>query len=317
MNSDLVCEGGGIKGIGLIGAISFLQEIGYDFQRIAGTSAGAIIASLIAVGYTANELKELVFNINFEEFKDKTNLSKIPLSGPFISMLKDKGIYKGDILESFLEEKFKAKGKTKFKDIAIYNEIKNKYESPLKIIVSDLTKKEIVVLPDDLLKYNIDFLDFSISKAVRISLSFPFAFTPVIMEYADKYNNHHSSFLVDGGITSNFPVWLFDVEGIPRWPTFGLKLKSDSENNIIEAKDTNFLNFLFNLIDTVLSCNDEAYLNNKDSVRTINIPTGNIGTLDFSISQKEKEFLFNSGYNAAKKFIETWNFNTYVENYRT
>ena len=56
---DLVCEGGGIKGIALLGAIYYLNEQGYEFKKIAGTSAGAIVASLLAVGYKGNELKEL------------------------------------------------------------------------------------------------------------------------------------------------------------------------------------------------------------------------------------------------------------------
>ena len=62
---------------------------------------------------------------------DKTPLGKIPLSGPFLSILKNKGLFNGDALENFLEEKLKAKGKTKFKDISIDG------TSPLKIITAD------------------------------------------------------------------------------------------------------------------------------------------------------------------------------------
>ena len=75
------------------------------------------------------------------------------------------------------------------------------------------------------MKYNIDPLNFSIAKAVRMSISIPFIFKPILIE-----DNNNSSFMVDGGLISNFPVWLFDVEGIPRWPTFGLRLKSDDED---------------------------------------------------------------------------------------
>ena len=59
---DLVCEGGGIKGIALLGAIYYLNEQGYEFKKIAGTSAGAIVASLLAVGYKGNELKDAIKN---------------------------------------------------------------------------------------------------------------------------------------------------------------------------------------------------------------------------------------------------------------
>ena len=50
---DLVCEGGGVKGIGLAGAYSVLEERGYRPNNVAGTSAGAITAALIAAGYSS------------------------------------------------------------------------------------------------------------------------------------------------------------------------------------------------------------------------------------------------------------------------
>ena len=302
---DLVCEGGGIKGIALLGAIYYLNEQGYEFKKIAGTSAGAIVASLLAVGYKGNELKDILFNIDFKKFMDKTPLGKIPIMGPLISILKNKGLFNGDVIENFLEEKFEAKGKTKFKDISIDG------TSPLKIITSDITRKKLVVLPDDLKDYHIDDMEFNIAKAVRMSMSFPFAFTPVLIE-----DNNNSSFFVDGGLTSNFPVWLFDVKDKPRWPTFGLRLISDSEQRTTQAKETKTISYIFNIMKIVLSCNEEAFLNNKDSVRTIDIPTFDINTLDFSLSQEKKKKLFNSGYNAAKEFLDKWNFNIYVENYR-
>ena len=305
MNADLICEGGGVKGIALLGAIYYFNEQGYEFKRIAGTSAGAIFASLLAVGYKGDELKDIAFNIDLKKFMDKTALCKIPIMGPFISIIKNKGLFKGDVIENFLEEKFKAKGKTKFKDISIDG------TSPLKIITSDITRKKLVVLPDDLKDYHIDDMEFNIAKAVRMSMSFPFAFTPVLIE-----DNNNSSFFVDGGLTSNFPVWLFDVKDKPRWPTFGLRLISDSEQRTTQAKETKTISYIFNIMKIVLSCNEEAFLNNKDSVRTIDIPTFDINTLDFSLSQEKKEKLFNSGYNAAKEFLESWNFNTYVETYR-
>ena len=168
-----------------------------------------------------------------------------------------------------------------------------------------------MVLPDDLKDYHIDDMEFNIAKAVRMSMSFPFAFTPVLIE-----DNNNSSFFVDGGLTSNFPVWLFDVKDKPRWPTFGLRLISDSEQRTTQAKETKTISYIFNIMKIVLSCNEEAFLNNKDSVRTIDIPTFDINTLDFSLSQEKKKKLFNSGYNAANEFLDKWNFNIYVENYR-
>lgn len=50
-------EGGGAKGIALVGALSVLEERGYEPQGVAGTSAGAVLTALLAAGYTAAELR--------------------------------------------------------------------------------------------------------------------------------------------------------------------------------------------------------------------------------------------------------------------
>ncbi len=57
---DGVFEGGGVKGIALVGAVSVVEEAGYSFVNLAGTSAGAIVATLLAAGYTAGELKTVL-----------------------------------------------------------------------------------------------------------------------------------------------------------------------------------------------------------------------------------------------------------------
>lgn len=54
---DLVFEGGGVKGLGLVGVLSVLEEKGYEPQSVAGTSAGGLLAALLAAGYTAAELR--------------------------------------------------------------------------------------------------------------------------------------------------------------------------------------------------------------------------------------------------------------------
>ena len=68
---DLVFEGGGLKGIALVGAYSVLEERGYRPQNIAGTSAGAIVAALLAAGYTAAELRQIIMECDLNSFKDR------------------------------------------------------------------------------------------------------------------------------------------------------------------------------------------------------------------------------------------------------
>lgn len=304
MKADIVCEGGGVRGIALLGAICYLEEQGYTFQRFAGTSAGAIVTSLLATGYSGLELKDLLFNINFKDFYDKNKLTLLPFIGPTISLFRNKGLFSGNTVEKYLNELYKAKGKTKFKDIYVNG------ESPLKVIATDVTNKQLVVLPDDLPKYNINPLEFSIAKAVRMSISLPFYFNPVILK-----NNKNSSFIVDGGILSNFPVWLFDVEHTPRWPTFGLRLISDRSLEKIHPNKSSLISYSTDIIDTIISKDEEAFIRNKDIIRTIKIRTFNIGTADFWIGKNEYLILFNSGYHCAKVFLSKWNFNSYISRY--
>lgn len=304
MKADLVCKGGGIKGIALVGAIEYLEECGYNWQRFAGTSAGAIVASLLAVGYNAKEIKEMLFEINYTSFSDKNLLHSIPVVGQIFSLLFNKGLYAGNTIEDFISEKLAIKGKTKFKDLY------ENGESKLKIIASDVTNKKLIILPDDLVNYGINPMEFEISKAVRMSISIPFYYNPVIID-----KDFQKNFIVDGGLVSNFPIWIFDCNKIPRWPTFGLNL-TEAQNTSKKLKHTNFLSYILDVAETSLSNNDIEHLQDKDTVRIIDIPTYDVNIVDFNLTASEKIKLYDSGYNSAKSFIKTWDFNDYILRYR-
>ena len=77
---DAVFGGGGVKGSGWVGAIAVAEELGYEFVNLAGTSAGAIIAALVAADYSAGELKTLMDEIDYARFKDTNMIGKIPLA---------------------------------------------------------------------------------------------------------------------------------------------------------------------------------------------------------------------------------------------
>ena len=106
---DLVLEGGGVKGVALVGAFSVLEERGYRPECVAGASAGAIVATLIAAGYGAGELEEIVGRLDYSLFKDESWGDRLPLVGRPISVFKDLGVYEGTYFEAwiagFLEEK--------------------------------------------------------------------------------------------------------------------------------------------------------------------------------------------------------------------
>lgn len=301
---DAIFEGGGVRGIGFVGAICALEEKNYRWEKLAGTSAGSMIAALLAVGYTGKELNSIISSTDYNKFLDKIGIQKIPLLGKPIGLLIKKGMYQGDFIEQWMQRLLKVKGKTKFKDVMMNG------ESRLKIVASDITRGEILIFPDDLPKYGIDPLEFEIAKAVRMSVSIPLYFNPIKFEYKDGM-----SYIVDGGILSNFPVWIFDVKKAPRWPTFGFKLVNASKSYSSQGK-TDLLSFVIDIVETIIDVDQSIYMRDKDSVRTMLIPTLSVKATNFNISKEASRMLYNSGYESGNKFLNEWDFEDYITKYR-
>lgn len=304
MKIDAVFEGGGMKFIGLVGAACCLEDRGYEWNCVAGTSSGSIVAALLVAGYKAIELKKILMNIDCTKFLDKNKIKIISPISKSISLFKSKGIHSGDPLEEFIEELLAEKGKVKFKDVS------ENGKSRLKVIASDITQRKMLVLPDDIKSYGIDPMELKIAETIRMSISIPFYFKPVKLYYKGKV-----SYIVDGGILSKFPIWIFDVYGVPKWPTFGFKLVSKKISNTAEGK-TDFSAFIFDIFDTMIEKNEDIYIRNKDAVRTIFIPTLGVQTTQFNLSKEMKIKLFDSGYKSAEKFLNSWDFQQYIKKYR-
>ena len=98
--ADLVLEGGGVKGAGLAGAIEALAKQ-YEFSRVAGTSAGAIVASFVAAGIT-DDLQKLMTSTNFADFLDEGILGHLGKLGQGIDVLRRQGIYRGRKLHDWI-----------------------------------------------------------------------------------------------------------------------------------------------------------------------------------------------------------------------
>src|SRR3954462_5787764 len=117
--ADLVLEGGGVKGIGLVGAISVLEERGYTFHRIAGTSAGAIVGSLVAAGIPCRELQDIMWKVDYNRFQDASVFGRLGPVGKGIDILFRDGIYKGQYLLDWLTEQLAGVGKHTFADLRL------------------------------------------------------------------------------------------------------------------------------------------------------------------------------------------------------
>lgn len=324
---DAVFEGGGVKGIGLVGAVSEIEKAGYEFENLAGTSAGAIVAALLAAEYSATEIKKELEQLDYNSFKDEGFLDKLGFIGKGLSILFEYGLYEGDHFEKWLEGLLRAKGKVVFGDVRTkYSEEKYRYK--LQVIVSDITARRLLVLPGDLKDFGYDPDQFSISRAIRMSMSIPLFFEPVKLE--DSRGKVH--YLVDGGILSNYPVWLLD-DGTsdPAWPTFGFKLVEPGTSRMALKKEgenaiNSPLKYLRAIIDTMMEAHDNYHISKSkgDFDRTIGIPTvvsidgaeKEIKTTNFDITPAESRALFANGEVTARNFLENWKFDEWKKNFR-
>ena len=210
-NVDLVFEGGGVKGIGLVGAISVLEERGFTPKSIAGTSAGAIVATLLGAGYSAQELHDIIIDLDFRQFEDRGFEDRIPLAGPPLSILKDQGVYEGRHFLRWIGELLEAKNVRTFADLVDPETADDpRYRYRVRVIASDLSARALLALPQDAVKLGLVPDELSVAEAVRMSMSIPFFFEPVRVRNPLTHREH---LIADGGVLSNFPVWLFDSDG--------------------------------------------------------------------------------------------------------
>ena len=313
LKADAVFEGGGVKGIGLVGAVAIAEEKGYHWVNVAGTSAGAIVASLLAAGYTAQELKEVIQELDYKRFKDASPLDKFPVLGPLTSLILEKGIYEGKFFENWIRGLLRQKNVETFEDLLLQDyRNDDRYRFKLRVIASDITSGRLLVLPQDITEFGVKPEDLNVAFAVRMSMSIPFFYEPVVIK---DLKTNQSHFIVDGGLLSNFPVWLFDSEGeVPEWPTIGFKLVEPEEGTPNNIRGP--ISLLGALFSTMMEAHDARYIKDENFIRTIPIPTLGVKTTEFDLSRERSEALYQSGREAAEKFFASWNFAEYVERYR-
>ncbi len=314
--ADAVFEGGGIKGIGLVGALKIFEDNGYEWRNVSGTSAGSIVATLVAAGFPAEEIKKIMLQLDYKKIAGKKHFN-LPILSNISNLLFKKGIFEGDYLKNWMDEvlshklKLTNKKKVTFGDLIIpeengillnNNKYKRKYK--LHIIATDISKGKMLILPEDIAEYGLNPDELQVSLAIRMSISIPYFFQPVNL---NNVNNNKRSLIVDGGVLSNYPVWLFDVNHIPRWPTIGFKLGGNKE--IREHKITNIFNFTSSIIETMLEAQDDIHIREMDYLRTVKINTLDTKTTDFNISNKKIMDLYYSGEVCAKEFLKNFDNN--------
>ncbi len=271
---SLVFSGGGIKGIAYIGALRQLEKLNKlkDIHHYAGSSVGALVASLVAIGYNVKEIKQLMLDIDFNKLLD----DKFGIIRDIYNFIKNYGYASGEYIYKLAGKLIKAK--TGNADYTLLDLYKDK-QKELIITTVNLNTRSIVYLKHD----NINYLNISIRQAIRMSISIPFVFQPV--KYQDCY-------YCDGGVLNNYPIHCFDN-------ALGLKLVQD----VPEKEEINNLyEYSYAYIETFLAENDRHTLDNKN--KTIFIKTDNYALSKFDLTMEEKQKLIKQGKEAVKNYFK-------------
>jgi NTE family protein len=320
--ADLVLEGGGVKGIGLAGAVLALEQAGYRFQRVAGTSAGAIAAAIIAAlnkaGKPMSGLRDYLQTMQFEQFMAKSRV-RAALGGLADAehLLLHMGLYDGDYLLDWLGSVLKDIGVTHFGDLRLDDASADRnwtarQRYSLVVHVSDITRGKLVRLPWEYGEYGLDADGERIVDAVRASMSIPFFFEPVRVRaaavtagVADVTAAAGRVTWVDGGLLDNFPVDVFDrTDGaVSRWPTIGIKL-SARQTSISGGHGTdNIAAEAIACLETVLDNAGRYYITPEKAARTIFVDNAGIKATDFNLTPDQRQKLYENGQQAALRWM--------------
>ena len=325
LRADLVCEGGGVKGIALVGAVTALAEAGYAFPRVAGSSAGAVVAALVAALQQAGEpverLEDVVRAVDYRRFRDESGIGRLPLVGRGLALLAHDGLYEGRYLEDFLTGALGDLGVRTFGDLRLPVGDEAAEDLPagrgyrLVVTVTDLSRRRSAVLPWDLPLYDADPDHYPVARAVRASAAIPLYFRPVRQPVAGG----KEATWVDGGLLSNFPIGLFDRADslTPRWPTFGVRLTTRPGTPPATPPVEGPLAIGLAALDVLLTDQGNSYLDDACTVaRTVFVPSDGVSVVDFDLDEATQDRLYDSGRQAAQEFLRGWDFAAHVQSCR-
>ncbi|HEV3280128.1 MAG TPA: patatin-like phospholipase family protein [Acidimicrobiales bacterium] len=337
--ADLALEGGGVKGIGLVGAVLALSEAGYTFARVAGTSAGSIAATLVAAigraGRPMTALRDYMGSMDFSAFMPEGKLhafldhhgGKVGSITADAAILSQRmGLYPGDYLEHWLGPILRDElGVRTFDDLRLTQaddpgmSLPPGHQYRVVVHTSDITRAELVRLPWDYPLYGYQPDDRDVVEAVRASMSIPFFFEPVTLEAlaaevslptpgGGSVTRHYDGGTVtwvDGGMLRNFPINAFDrVDGLPpRWPTIGVKLSSLQTRFPATTACSSALAVGVHCLRTMMNEWDAYSVDEATAGRTIFVDNGGLTATDFELTSDQQDQLFLNGVTAATEFV--------------
>ena len=299
---NLAFEGAGIRGIAYCGAIQELESRSMmgSVERVAGTSAGAIIALMVCLGYSGKDIEELIGKTNFKNFNDGRYL----FIGGINRLNKYFGWYRGKVVETWLEKIIEQKiGNPEI----TFEELHQKGFKDLYVTGTCLNKQKLIIF-----SYQ-SYPNMKVKDAVRISMSIPLYFEAVFIDANGRIVQHPKQkqgldVMVDGGITGNFPIHVFDTINKPA--TIGFRIDSDDQiTNDQEQKDiasmpiTNLKQYGNAFYNIIIENLNRQQLTREDWERTVSISDGNIGPKIRKLSMKEINTLIENGRTAMKNYL--------------
>ncbi len=260
----LVLSGGGAKGCAHIGVIRALEEEGVPIDYIAGTSMGAIIGSLYAMGYSPDEMETLIQSDEFLSWQkgtiDENSTYYFKKNDPtpeFVNVkvsVTDSLTFKAH----FLPSSFISPVQMNFAFLKLFSQAtavcKNNFDNlfvPFRCVASDIYQKEPVVLADG-----------DLGDAIRTSMTFPIVFKPIMI---------NGRLLFDGGIYNNFPVNVMESDFNPDYI-----IGSSVASNPLEPNESDIALQLENMI-----MNKTDYSIPEGKGILLNFKFHDIGLLDF------------------------------------
>lgn len=295
---NLVLEGGGVKGTAYAGAVQALHERGIlqGIRRFAGTSAGAISATILTLGYAPGDFRrpkqaqpgtifDTLYRLDYGQFKDGRGLlATLP------RLMRSFGLYQGHSFQDWIRKEIVGAGHG-LSEQATFADFHAAGLPELRIIGCNLATHEAVEFSQH------QTPDFPVAEAVRISMSMPFFFEAV----RDPLGP--GGLFVDGGVLRNYPIEIFDSEEGPNPETLGLHLDLTKEPPPREIKTLE--QYFAQLFETMHQT--QSYLferNQADVARTVRIDNLGVKAADFHIDSETKLALMQSGYDAVLRYLD-------------
>lgn len=311
---NLVFEGAGIRGIAYAGVLEEFEKAKLldNVTKVGGTSAGAIIALTLSLGYNAQEINKIIYETNFNKFND----GRYIFFGGIHRVRKKFGWYRGAKFSSFLGELIARK--TQNADIT-FSELHKRGFKDLYVTATCLNKQKPLTF-----SYK-TYPDMKIKDAVRISMSIPLYFEAVFIDSSGAVvtkpgNRTDLDVVVDGGIIGNFPIQLFDSVStntrVANPQTLGIRIDSDTQiqydntsKELAPIQISSFNDYMEAFYVMVLENLNRNQLSTDDWKRTISVSSVNIGPRVKKLSPAQKESLLDSGRRSAREFIRSLNLN--------